>query len=274
MTTNQLGPLVAGRDEEKVTAASGPRARRGRDPGVVRLEPRLLLGRAASGARSRTSSRRCWRSLSSSLGGPRDRAGWLALVAVVAVLARLHLDHPRQLVRRRRNGGEPLLPEPAAGLPVPRAARAGRGGWRAGAVVAAAVFLAPVLASPVAHSLRPGDHATRGAFQRPPGRADDAQRPLRLHGDLAQEAPLRLRRQPASGRPTRTPTSSTSWTTARSARRSGRAAPASGSAGGASAEVVLRAFDLAPVERVVLRVAGGPLGDTVTRSPRLALARG
>jgi hypothetical protein len=27
---------------------------------------------------------------------------------------------------------------------------------------------------------------------------------------------------------------------------------------------VLRAFDLAPVDRVVLRVAGGPLGDTVT----------
>ena len=34
--------------------------------------------------------------------------------------------------------------------------------------------------------------------------------------------------------------------------------------GGASAEVVVRAFDLAPVERVVLRVTGGPLGDTVT----------
>ncbi len=34
--------------------------------------------------------------------------------------------------------------------------------------------------------------------------------------------------------------------------------------GGASAEVVLRAFDLAPVGRVVVRVAGGPRGDTVT----------
>jgi hypothetical protein len=31
-----------------------------------------------------------------------------------------------------------------------------------------------------------------------------------------------------------------------------------------SAELVLRAFDLAPVERVVLRVAGKPLGDTLT----------
>jgi hypothetical protein len=33
---------------------------------------------------------------------------------------------------------------------------------------------------------------------------------------------------------------------------------------GGSAEIVLRAFDLAPVERVVVRVSGGPLGDTVS----------
>ena len=33
--------------------------------------------------------------------------------------------------------------------------------------------------------------------------------------------------------------------------------------GGRPAEVVLRAFDLAPVERVVLRVTGGPMGDVV-----------
>ncbi len=49
--------------------------------------------------------------------------------------------------------------------------------------------------------------------------------------------------------------------------------------GGASAEVVLRAFDLAPVARVVLRVTGGPLGDTVTarlgwRSGRVTVGPG
>jgi hypothetical protein len=43
--------------------------------------------------------------------------------------------------------------------------------------------------------------------------------------------------------------------------------------------VVLRAFDLAPVDRVVLRVAGGPLGDTVTarlgwRSARVSVGPG
>jgi hypothetical protein len=48
---------------------------------------------------------------------------------------------------------------------------------------------------------------------------------------------------------------------------------------GASAEVVVRAFDLAPVERLVLRVAGGPLGDTVTarlgwRSGRVTVGPG
>ena len=41
----------------------------------------------------------------------------------------------------------------------------------------------------------------------------------------------------------------------------------------------MRAFDLAPVERVVLRVAGGPLGDTVTarlgwRSRRVTVGPG
>ncbi len=33
---------------------------------------------------------------------------------------------------------------------------------------------------------------------------------------------------------------------------------------GARAEVVLRAFDLAPVRRIVLRFTGGPLGDVVS----------
>ena len=41
--------------------------------------------------------------------------------------------------------------------------------------------------------------------------------------------------------------------------------------GDRSAEVVLRAFDLAPVDRVVLRLTGGPMGDRV--DVRLGLAR-
>ena len=164
MTTNQLGPLVAGRDEEKVTVASGPARDAARDPGVVPLEPRLLLGRAASEARSRTSSRRCWRSPSSSPAGRGTApAGWRS--------------------SRSRCPGSPTSPRsPTTGTA--GAARWGTatswpccrpscswcrrvGAWwvSAGSVVAAAVFLAPVLASPVAHSLRPGAHATRGAFR-------------------------------------------------------------------------------------------------------------
>ena len=34
--------------------------------------------------------------------------------------------------------------------------------------------------------------------------------------------------------------------------------------GGASAEVVVRAFDLAPLETIVVHLRGGPLGDAVT----------
>src|SRR5262249_47977553 len=33
--------------------------------------------------------------------------------------------------------------------------------------------------------------------------------------------------------------------------------------GGASAEIVVRAFDIAPVEKAVLRLRGGPRGDAV-----------
>ena len=49
--------------------------------------------------------------------------------------------------------------------------------------------------------------------------------------------------------------------------------------GGASAEVVVRAFDIAPVERVVLRIRGGPRGDQVTarrgfRSDRVSVGPG
>ena len=136
MTTNQVGPLVAGRDEEKVTGAERSGARPGRDPRVVRLEPRLLLGGAVRRRRSRTSSRRVAgaRCSSSSAGRGTAPAGSPS-AAVGALLARLHLDHSRQLVRRGRDGGQPLLPEPAARLPVPRPRPPGVVGGRGGRAV-------------------------------------------------------------------------------------------------------------------------------------------
>src|SRR5437879_3266796 len=88
-------------------------------------------------------------------------------------LARLHLGDPGQLVRRRGDGGEPLLPEPPAPLPVPGAARTGvpgrgRGGRRRGRVPVAGPALAPgALAATGRPRLAP-------ALPGVAGRADDA----------------------------------------------------------------------------------------------------
>ena len=255
---------MAGRDEEKVTERSGPAREPGRDPRVVRLEPRLLLDRPIRG-----------RARLLLPGGARPRAlpaaaaratgaGWLALAAVTTSVARLHLDHPGQLVRRRGDGGEPLLPEPPARRSCSSCRSAGPAGWPRER------WRRPGSSSPRSSSRRsstrsrPGDHATRPVFKALPAELTMLNDLSVFTETLAQEAPVRLRRQPRSATPTPTPTSSTSWTTGRSARRTGRDGRASGSAAARRAEVVLRAFDLAPVERVVLRVTGGPRGDTVT----------
>ena len=143
----------------------------------------------------------------------------------------------------------------------------------AGALLAAAVFLAPVLASPVAHSLRPGAHATRGAFRFLPAE-------LTMLNDLSVFTETWRKKRPFGfvGNPERGADPDAYFLYFLDDGTFGKEEWAGRAGfwlrGGASAEVVLRAFDLAPVERVVLRVAGGPLGDTVTRSPRLALARG
>ena len=169
-----------------------------------------------------------------------------------------------------------LLP----GVPLPRARRGGRRWVAAGAVLAAGVFLAPVLALAGRALAAPRRRTRRAPRSRVlPGRADDAQRPLRLHGDLAQEAALRLRRQPGAGRPTRTPTTSTSWTTAPTARRSGRDGRASGCAAARRPRWCCAPSTSPPSSGSSLRLAGGPLGDTVTarlgwRSGRVTVGPG
>jgi hypothetical protein len=154
-----------------------------------------------------------------------------------------------------------------------------RGWWVAvGAVVAAAAFLAPVLASPVAHSLRPGAHATRGAFGLFPAE-------LTMLNDLSVFTEGWRKKRPFGfvGSPERTADPDAYFLyflddgTFGQEEWAGRAG--FWLRGGASAEVVLRAFDLAPVDRVVLRLAGGPLGDTVTarlgwRSRRVSVGPG
>jgi len=261
MTTNQLGPLVAGRDEEKVTVASGP----ARAAAEIRESFAWNLGYFWAGRFGGAFAYFFPAVLALALflvGGPRDRAGWLALVAV----SLSWLAYISQIPDNWYGGGGTvgnryfLAVLPAFLLLVPLR----RAWWVcAGAVVAAAVFLAPVLASPVAHSLRPGAHTTRGAFRLLPAE-------LTMLNDLSVFTETWRKKRPFGfvGNPERGADPDAYFLYFMDDGTFGKEEWAGRAGfwlrGGAWAEVVLRAFDLAPVDRVVLRVAGGPLGDTVT----------
>jgi hypothetical protein len=132
-----------------------------------------------------------------------------------------------------------------------------------GAGVAAAVLLGPTLAAPVRHSLRPGDHATRPPFKALPAE-------LTMLNDLSVFTEPWRKKRPYGfvGTSERHADPDAYFLyfmddgTFGKERWAGR--DGFWLRSGASAEVVVRAFDLAPVERVVLRVSGGPLGDAVT----------
>ena len=260
MVTNQVGPLVAGRDEEKVTAQTGP----ARNPTEIRESFAWNLGYFWIG---RFGVRRLFlpgragaRALS--VGGPRDRAGWLALTAVaMSWLAYIWIIPDNWYGGGGTVGNRyflNLLPGFLFLVPVRRAA------WvPAGSVLAAGVFLAPVLVSPVEHSLRPGEHATRSVFKVFPAE-------LTMLNDISLFTETWRKKRPFGfvGSPDRGADPDAYHLYFLDDGTFGKEEWAGRAGfwlrGGASAEVVLRAFDLAPVERVVLRVAGGPLGDTVT----------
>ena len=276
MTTNQLGPLVAGRDEEKVTVASGP----ARDAAEIRESFAWNLGYFWVGRFGGAFAYFFPAVLALALflaRGPRDRAGWLALVAV----SLSWLAYISQIPDNWYGGGGTvgnryfLAVLPAFLFLVPSR----RAWWvSAGALLGAVVFLAPVLASPVAHSLRPGAHATRGAFRFLPAE-------LTMLNDLSVFTETWRKKRPFGfvGNPERGADPDAYFLYFMDDGTFGKEEWAGRAGfwlrGGASAEVVLRAFDLAPVDRVVLRVAGGPLGDTVTarlgwRSRRVSVGPG
>ena len=229
MTTDHVGPLVAGRDEHaQPDRVAPPRAaeelRRsfllnlgyfwvGRFGGALAYFPGfvaavllfLLAGPARAGRVAR--ARRPGRGLDRH--DPVD---------------------PRQLVRRRRHARQPL----PAGLPAarPAAAAARERAWLAAAFAAAvtAVFLAPGPAVAGPSLAAPRRARDAGAVPGAAGGADHARRPVGLHGRLAQAAALR-----------RAPTSCGSSTTERSARRPRSTRRASGCGAASAREVVLQA---------------------------------
>ena len=262
MTTDHLGPLVAGRDEGKQTARVAPartadELRRsfvlnlgyfwvGRFGGALPYFP----GVAAAG-------------LLFVLAGPRERHGWLALFA----LALSWLGYILIIPDNWYGGGGTIGNRyflnlvPLGLLLLPR----GRGGWAAAAAaVVGGALLAPVLASPVHHSLRPGEHATRAAFRVLPAE-------MTMLGDLSVFTDVWRKRRPYNApggdparRPPGAPPSYFLWfpDDGTFGQETSFGEEGFWLRGGERAEVVLQT--LAPVSRVRLVVTAGPAGDIVT----------
>jgi hypothetical protein len=261
MTTESLGPIVADRDDEGASERTGPaRARIEIWESLVWNLGYYWVGRFGGALPYFGAALAAL--LLFLLLGPRSRAGWLALVAVgLSVLAYIWIIPDNWYGGGGTVGNRYFLNIlPAFLFLVPR----GRERWIAAAgVVLAAVFLVPVLLSPVSHSRRPGDHATRGPFKLLPAELTmlndlsvftetwRKKRPFGFVGNLQRHADpdaynLYFMDDGTYGKE----------------RYGGRTGFWMRS--GARAEVVLRAFDLAPVRRVVLRFTGGPLGDIVS----------
>ncbi len=275
MTTNQLGPLVAGRDEDKVSAASGP----ARDPGEIRESFLRNLGYFWVGRFGGVLGYffPALVALALFLHGPRDRAGWLALAAILASwLAFIWLIPDNWYGGGGTVGNRyflALLPAFLFLVPPRRGFWVGLAG-----LTGVALFLGPVLWSPVRHSLAPGTHARRPAFRALPAELTmlndlslftepwRKKRPFGFTGDASRHADpdayfLYFMDDGTWGRE--------EW-----ASRQGFWLR-----GGARAEIVVRAFDLAPVERIALRIKGGPRGGQVTarlgfRSERVSVGPG
>jgi hypothetical protein len=260
MTTNQLGPLVEGRDAAKVTQQSGPARKRaeleesflrnlgyfwvGRFggalgyffPGVLALAAFLVLG-------------------------PRDRAGWLAASAIaISWIAYLRIIPDNWYGGGGTVGNRYFLNVlPAFLFVLPRRRLALVAG---GSAAVAGVFLVPLFLAPVHHSLRPGDHATRGAWRRLPAE-------LTMLNDLSVFTETWRKKRPFGfvGNAQRPADADAFFLYFMDDGTHGREEWAGRAGfwlrGGEPAEVVVRAFDLAPVERIVLRLTGGPIGDTV-----------
>jgi hypothetical protein len=262
MTTDHLGPLVAGRDEDKQTArVAPPRAaselRRsfllnlgyfwvGRFGGALPYFP----GVAAA-------------VLAFLVAGPRERRGWLAFLALTVSWLSYILLIPDNWYGGAGTIGNryfvSLVPLGLLLLPP------GRRAWSAaGAAVAGGALLAPILASPVHHSLRPGEHATRATFRVLPAE-------VTMLGDLSVFTDVWRKHRPynapggdPSRRPPGAPPSYFLWFLDDGTYGQEESFGEEGFwlRGGEGADVVLQA--LSPPPRLHLVVTAGPAGDIVT----------
>jgi hypothetical protein len=247
MTTDHVGPLVAGKDEHaQPDRVAPPRAaeelRRsfllnlgyfwvGRFGGALAYFPGFVAA-----------------VLLFLLVGPRERDGWLALVALAAAWIGTILLIPDNWYGGGGTLGNRYLLGfvPLGLLLLPR----GRAWLAAGfAAVVAALFLVPVLLSPIHHSLRPGEHATRAALRALPAE-------LTMLGDLSIFTDVWRKRRPYEGYflwflDDGTFGQETSFDEEGFWLR-----------GGESAQVVLQASSRPA--RIRMRVTAGPAGDILT----------
>ncbi len=247
MTTNQVGPLVEGKDDAKVSAKTGPAraAEEIRESFLYNLGY-FWVGRFGGAIGYFLPA--LWALALFLLVGPRDRDGWLVLGALVASW----IAYIWQIPDNWYGGGGTVGNRYFLSL-LPLFLFLG-----------VAVFLWPILASPMVHSLRPGDHALRAPFRALPAE-------LTMLNDLSIFTEPWRKKQPYGfvGEPGGRPADPDAyalyflddgtWGREEWEGRAGFRLRA-----GQPAEVILRAFDLAPLRQVRVFVTGGPSGDAVT----------
>jgi hypothetical protein len=262
MTTDQLGPLVEGRDE--ATRRTGP----ARAAGEIRASFVRNLGYFWVGRFGGVLAY-YFPALAALLLflalGPRERAGWLA----VAALGVSYLFYLRMIPDNWYGGGGAvgnryflnLLPLAFVFLPRGRE-------WlvAAAGLLAGLVFLAPILRHPVQRSLNAGDHALRGPLLALPAE-------LTMLNDLAVFTDLARKKQPYGdtegdahkGWPADPKSYYLYFFDAGAYGREARGGEEGFWLRGAgAAEVLVRALE--PVRAMTLTVTGGPAGDDVSVS--------
>jgi len=259
MTTDQLGPLVEGRDE--ATRRTGP----ARAAGEIRDSFFRNLGYFWVGRFGGVLAY-FFPALAALLlflvVGPRERTGWLA----VAALGVSYLFYIKQIPDNWYGGGGAVGNRyflnllPLAFLFVPRGRE-----WlvAASGLLAGIVFLVPILRHPVQRSMSAGDHALRGPLRVLPAE-------LTMLNDLAVFTDPARKKRPygdTEGDPHKGwPADPKSYylyffDDGTHLREEREGQPGFWLRGAARAEVVLRALE--PVRAMTITVTGGPAGDRV-----------
>jgi hypothetical protein len=262
MTTDHLGPLVEGQDDERVTRRTGPARPAGEvEASFGRNLYYFWIGRFGGALAYYFPA--VLALLAFLALGPRGRDGWLA----VAALAVSWLFYIWMIPDNWYGGGGTLGNRyflnlmPLAVLLLPRGREVAVAVF--GAAVSA-VFLWPLWTSPIQHSLRPGDHATVPPFRSFPPE-------LTMLNDLSVFTELWRKKQSygdTEGDPHKhwpaDPKAYYLYFTDNGTygRESREGALGFWLRGAQAAEVILRALE--PVRTIRARVAGGPAGDDVT----------